>query len=52
MRYWTTADRPIREQFSYWREVICEAFTPLAAQRTAAHRQSGPQEPGLTSWVQ
>lgn len=37
MRYWTTDDRPPAEQFSYWREVICEAFTPLAAERTRAH---------------
>lgn len=52
MRYWTTADRPLREQFSYWREVICEAFAPLATQRTAAHRPPGPRDPGITSWVQ
>lgn len=37
MRYWTTDDRPPTEQFSYWREVICEAFTPLAAERSRAH---------------
>ncbi len=29
MRTWTTANLPEREQFSYWREVICEAFTTL-----------------------
>jgi len=52
MLHWTTADRPVREQFSYWREVICEAFTPLAARRTSAHRPPGPQQPGITSWVQ
>lgn len=52
MRYWTTGDRPVAEQFSYWREVICEAFTPLATQRTAAHRPPGPRDPGITSWVQ
>lgn len=36
MRTWTTADLPQPEQFSYWREVICEAFTrldPAAAAR-------------------
>jgi AraC-like DNA-binding protein len=51
MRYWTTSDRPAGEQFSYWREVICEAFTPLATDRTEAHRSSSPQERGMTSWV-
>ena len=29
MRTWTTADLPQAQQFSYWREVICEAFTRL-----------------------
>lgn len=52
MRYWTTSDRPEREQFSYWREVICEAFTPLATRRSSAHRAPGPRELGITSWVQ
>jgi AraC-like DNA-binding protein len=51
MRYWTTEDRPEREQFSYWREVICEAFTPLATRRTSSHRAPGPRQPGITSWV-
>ena len=30
MRTWTTIDIPEYEQFSYWREVICEAFTTLS----------------------
>ncbi|MGD9529325.1 helix-turn-helix domain-containing protein [Pseudonocardia sp.] len=51
MPYWTTTDRPVGEQFSYWREVICEAFTPLATERRAAHRPPGPRDPGITSWV-
>ncbi|MBN9103041.1 MAG: helix-turn-helix domain-containing protein [Pseudonocardia sp.] len=51
MRYWTTTDRPAGEQFSYWREVICEAFTPLATERRSAHRPSGPRQPGIESWV-
>lgn len=29
MRVWTTLDRPLAEQFPYWREVLCEAFTAL-----------------------
>lgn len=51
MRYWTTTDRPVGEQFSYWREVICEAFTPLATERRSAHRPAGPRQPGIESWV-
>ncbi|WP_226354635.1 helix-turn-helix domain-containing protein [Pseudonocardia sp. ICBG601] len=51
VRYWTTDDRPAREQFSYWREVICEAFTPLAAERPRV-RHAGPADPGaIRSWV-
>lgn len=49
--YWTTTNRPPAEQFSYWREVICEAFTPLATERRAAHRPAGPRQPELSSWV-
>ncbi len=30
MAVWDVAARPPREQFGYWREVICEAFVPLA----------------------
>ena len=51
VRYWTTSERPVGEQFSYWREVICEAFTPLAAERGSAHRRPGPREAALHSWV-
>jgi AraC-like DNA-binding protein len=51
MRFWTTADLPPTEQFSYWREVICEAFAPLAAERTKHHAPPGPRELGLESWV-
>ena len=29
MTVWDVAVRPPREQFGYWREVICEAFVPL-----------------------
>lgn len=30
MRTWTTTDLPEADQFGYWREVICEAFTSLS----------------------
>ncbi|TDU31694.1 helix-turn-helix protein [Panacagrimonas perspica] len=29
MKTWTTTDRPKAEQYPYWREVLCEAFTAL-----------------------
>lgn len=49
MRTWRTADRPESEQYSYWREVVCEAFTPL---RPAARgsRDSWNRK-GLKGWV-
>ncbi|MDQ1177288.1 helix-turn-helix domain-containing protein [Microbacterium sp. SORGH_AS_0421] len=30
MNRWDTRERPPREQFAYWREVVCAAFTPLS----------------------
>ncbi len=33
MAVWDVASRPAREQFGYWREVICEAFVPLTPSR-------------------
>jgi AraC-like DNA-binding protein len=44
MRYLTLADMPTAEQFPYWREVICQTCTPLAAERERG-------EPGITGWV-
>lgn len=51
MRYWTTEDRPAGEQFSYWREVICEAFTPLAAELPGARRTGRAHAHEIRSWV-
>ncbi|TDQ50825.1 AraC family transcriptional regulator [Actinomycetospora succinea] len=34
MAVWDIAELPAREQFGYWREVICEAFVPLTPHRT------------------
>ena len=36
MPYLTTADKPLAEQFSYWREVVLEACTPLDIERESA----------------
>lgn len=44
MRYLTSADQPSSEQFSYWRDVICQVCTPLAAERA-------PSDAGLTGWA-
>jgi AraC-like DNA-binding protein len=46
---WRTDERPETEQYSYWREVVCEAFTPL---RPAARgtRDSWDRK-GLSGWV-
>jgi AraC-like DNA-binding protein len=51
VRYLTVADQPVAEQFSYWREVICQVCTPLAAVREREHRGGEPPERGITGWV-
>jgi AraC-like DNA-binding protein len=33
MRIWNTEELPDREQFAYWREVLCEAFVTLRPER-------------------
>lgn len=44
-------DQPVAEQFTYWREVICQVCTPLAAEREREHRGGEPAERGITGWV-
>ena len=51
MRYLTVADHPVAEQFSYWRDVICQVCTPLAAEREPEHRGGEPAERAMTGWV-
>ncbi len=51
MRSWTTADRPVGEQVADWREVICEAFAPLAAERGPHHTADAGTRSGIESWV-
>ncbi len=50
MQYLTLADKPITEQFAYWREVICQVCTPLAAEREPVDRGGYPAG-GMTGWV-
>jgi AraC family transcriptional activator of tynA and feaB len=33
MDNWTTSSLPVREQFDYWREVICAEYTALSSER-------------------
>lgn len=47
---WQTNTRPRAEQYSYWREVVCEAFTPLRPTARGA-RDSWDRE-GLSGWVE
>jgi AraC-like DNA-binding protein len=42
----TVADQPVGEQFAYWRDVICQVCTPLAAEREPERRREG-----MTGWV-
>ena len=37
MKIWNTEDLPDREQFAYWREVLCEAFVTLRPERPRDH---------------
>jgi len=45
MTVWDISRHPTGEQFDFWREVICQAFVPLAPTRTAA-------EPGFAARVE
>ncbi len=49
--YWDTAVHPVEEQFSYWADVVCEAFTPLAPARTQHHIAHSRETRGLPGWV-
>lgn len=49
--YWDTAEHPVEEQFSYWADVVCEAFTPLAPARTRHHLAHSRESRGLRGWV-
>lgn len=46
MRYLTVADQPVADQFAYWRDVICQVCTPLAAERRPEQRREG-----MVGWV-
>jgi AraC-like DNA-binding protein len=50
MQRWQTEDRPRGEQYGYWREVVCEAFTPLRP--TARGARDAWDRDGLRGWVE
>jgi hypothetical protein len=37
---------PVSEQFPFWREVVCEAFVPVALSRV----KDGPFHSTVTAW--
>lgn len=47
MRVWKTADLPSKEQFAFWREVLCQAFTVLNPHIPRESRQ-GAFDSGVT----
>jgi AraC family transcriptional activator of tynA and feaB len=40
-RHWSTKDVPVRQQFSYWREAVCEAVMNVATEDAADDDFSG-----------
>ncbi|MBC2644313.1 MULTISPECIES: helix-turn-helix domain-containing protein [unclassified Rhodococcus (in: high G+C Gram-positive bacteria)] len=51
MPYWSTSDLSPREQASYWGDVVCEAFTPLAPKRARTHLDRSATAEGVPGWV-
>lgn len=50
LRRWQTDDKPAAEQYSYWREVVCAAFTTLNPATRGSDRDRWDR-PGLPGWV-
>ena len=49
--FWTTRDLDTPDQMSYWADVLCQAFTPLAPWRTRDHIERSSVPSGLPGWV-
>lgn len=49
--YWNTANHAVEDQLSYWADVVCEAFTPLAPARTRQHLARSRHTHGMRGWV-
>ncbi|MEU3472291.1 helix-turn-helix domain-containing protein [Rhodococcus sp. NPDC006774] len=51
MEHWTTEDLPVTDQFGYWRDAICDAFTPLFPRRPAADPTASSTPGAMSGWV-
>lgn len=51
MPYWSTSGLSPQEQVSYWGDVVCEAFTPLAPHRGRSQRDRSSVPDGVPGWV-
>lgn len=49
--YWTTRGLGPADQMSYWADVLCQAFTPLAPWRSRDHVEHSSSRSGLPGWV-
>ncbi|MGF0309194.1 helix-turn-helix domain-containing protein [Rhodococcus sp. IEGM1428] len=49
--YWTTRGLGPADQMSYWADVLCQAFTPLAPWRSRDHVERSSSSSGLPGWV-
>ena len=48
---WSTGGLTPADQMSYWADVLCQAFTPLAPWRTRDHLERSSARSGLPGWV-
>ena len=48
---WTTRGLTPADQMSFWADVLCQAFTPLAPWRTRDHLERSSTHSGLPGWV-
>ena len=49
--FWTTRGLGPADQMSYWADVLCQAFTPLAPWRSRDHVERSSSRSGLPGWV-
>lgn len=50
-QHWSTDELPVRDQQSYWSDVLCQAFTPLLPWRTRTHWGQSQHPDGFTGSV-
>lgn len=49
--YWSTSGLSASDQAGYWRDVVCEAFTPLSPRRGRAELNRSAVNDGTPGWV-